>query len=158
MDDQLIAFDKSADKVLKRVHRVGEELGQALVDSFVSKLGKPHPGWAPLSQVTQQERIKQGYSADQPLLRSGVTRDCFTHVVDVEGTVLTIIAGIKSNTIRTLPYENKPRNIGQLMSWHEVGTAREPPRPVLPLVAQDLTRMLHEIIKTGHVSIMEAHM
>jgi hypothetical protein len=157
MDPQLEAFDKSAQRVVRRIHNAADQLGSSMVESFIGKLGHPQPGWSALAMDTQAVRILQGYSANEPLLRSGVTRDCFTYEKSVEGTVVVVIAGIKTGTLRELPYDpGRVKDIGQLMAFHERGTVTEPPRPVLPFVVQDITKVLGELVRTGRVSIMTA--
>lgn len=42
----------------------------------------PHPAWAQLAQSTQDERVRLGYTANDPLLRSGQMQRDISHGVD----------------------------------------------------------------------------
>lgn len=67
--------------------------------------------WAPLAESTKADRVRQGYSEDEPLLRSGELRDS----IESEVVRLAAIVGTKS----------------EIGLWQEVGTARIPPRPFI---------------------------
>ncbi|WP_337037041.1 hypothetical protein [Pantoea agglomerans] len=67
--------------------------------------------WAPLAESTKADRIRQGYSEDEPLFRSGELKDS----IDSEIVGLAAIAGTKS----------------EIGLWQEVGTASIPPRPFI---------------------------
>lgn len=71
----------------------------------------PFDAWAPLAGSTKAERVRQGYSEDEPLLRSGELRDSIES--DIVG--LTAIIGTKS----------------EIGLWQEVGTSHIPPRPFI---------------------------
>jgi hypothetical protein len=139
---------------LNRLRKAANDLAEGIESSFFVKFGIYQPKWSGLAERTKAIRVKQGYPEDEPLLRSGVTRDSFTREVEATETSITIIVGIKTGTIRKLPYDERPKDIGQLMCWHERGTATEPPRPMLPLVADEVTKMLTDLFDRGSVSIM----
>lgn len=67
--------------------------------------------WAPLAEATKADRVRQGYSEDEPLLRSGELRDS----IESEVVGLAAIVGTKS----------------QIGLWQEVGTSHIPPRPFI---------------------------
>jgi len=71
----------------------------------------PFDAWAPLAESTKADRVRRGYSEDEPLLRSGQLRDSIQS--EVQG--LAAIVGTKSD-------------IGL---WQEVGTGHVPPRPFI---------------------------
>jgi phage gpG-like protein len=71
----------------------------------------PFDAWAPLAESTKIDRVRQGYSEDEPLLRSGELRDS----IESEVVGLAAIVGTKSD-------------IGL---WQEVGTEHIPPRPFI---------------------------
>jgi hypothetical protein len=68
-------------------------------------------GWPQLAESTQERRVALGYSANDPLLRTGELRDSIGHVV--EGDV-----GYVGTNDPVAPF-------------HEFGTSRIPPRPFL---------------------------
>ncbi|QBR53038.1 hypothetical protein E2F51_23335 [Erwinia sp. QL-Z3] len=82
-----------------------EELGvyQPAVGSF--------DAWAPLADSTMAGRVSAGYSANEPLLRSGEFRES----IESEIVGLAAIVGTKS----------------EIGLWQEVGTDRIPPRPFI---------------------------
>lgn len=69
------------------------------------------PAWAPLADSTEAEKARLGAPADAPLLRHGAMYASFQH--KAEG-----LQGIVGSTDPTLVY-------------HEFGTSKMPPRPVL---------------------------
>ncbi len=69
------------------------------------------PAWAPLAESTKEQRVKQGYTPNDPLLRSGTMRGTtYSHASGTTGE-----AGVNS----------------PIMVYHEAGTSRIPPRPVV---------------------------
>lgn len=76
---------------------------QAGIESF--------PAWAELAESTKDDRLRAGYTEDDPLLRSGELRDSIGH--ETEGMTATI------------------GSTSDVMIYHEFGTNRMPPRPVL---------------------------
>ena len=71
----------------------------------------PFPAWAELADSTEQDKAAHGYPVDAPLLRSGEMRDTITH--EVHG--LEAVIG-----------STDPK-----MVYHEFGTSKMPPRPVM---------------------------
>lgn len=71
----------------------------------------PFDAWAPLATSTKADRVRQGYTEDDPLLRSGELRNS----IESEVVGLAAIVGTKS----------------QIGFWQEIGTDRIPPRPFI---------------------------
>lgn len=71
----------------------------------------PFDAWASLAESTKADRVRQGYSEDEPLLRSGRLRDS----IQSEVMGLAAIVGTKS----------------EIGFWQEVGTDHIPPRPFI---------------------------
>ncbi|MGK3131155.1 hypothetical protein ACCW76_18345 [Pantoea sp. C8B4] len=71
----------------------------------------PFEAWAPLAASTRADRVRHGYTENDPLLRSGELRDS----IESEVVGLVAIVGTKS----------------QIGFWQEVGTDRIPPRPFI---------------------------
>lgn len=96
------ALEKAAVVVEKRAkEKIGEYQDQA----------GPFAGWAELADSTKADRVRQGYSEDEPGLRSGEMRDSIEHVV-MDGE-----AQVGSNDDKLV--------------WFELGTVKQPPRSVL---------------------------
>ncbi len=91
-------------------HDAKEEIGTYQRDNV-----GPYDPWAELAASTKQDRVNQGYSENEPLLRSGAMRDSITHELD------GLDAYIGS--------ENP------ILLWQEFGTLTIPPRSVLGLSA-----------------------
>jgi hypothetical protein len=94
--------------------------------------------WAPLAESTIDDRISKGYTPDDPLLRSGETRDSIEHkVVGNEGHV-----GSDSD----------------ILMWLELGTEKMPPRSTLggaafeeaPKIAEEIGMEFVSYLSGGH--------
>lgn len=102
------------------LHRIGahvEKVAKEEIGEYQPAVG-PFPAWAPLSEYTLNGwgkypgKIQLGYAPpDNPLLREGDLRDSIEYHVD------HLEVSIGSDDDR--------------MVYHELGTARMPPRPVL---------------------------
>jgi HK97 gp10 family phage protein len=88
-----------------------EKACQLIEDEARGAIGSYKYGWPQLVQSTQEQRVALGYSANEPLLRTGELRDSIGHVVEGDvGYVGT----------------NDP-----VAKYHEYGTSKMPPRPFL---------------------------
>ncbi|MCA1179788.1 MULTISPECIES: hypothetical protein [unclassified Pantoea] len=86
----------------------------------------PFEAWAPLAESTKADRVRQGYTEDDPLLRSGELRDS----IESEVVGLAAIVGTKS----------------QIGFWQEVGTENMPPRPFIgPAYVRKIDPLLEAI-------------
>jgi phage gpG-like protein len=95
---------------LKMVAHKIEETAKEEIGHYQPEVG-PFPAWAPLAESTVADRVAQGYSPDEPLLRTGDLRDSISS--EVEG----LEAAIGSTSDVAL--------------YQELGTSRIPPRPLL---------------------------
>lgn len=95
---------------LKKVAQLVEDTAKAEIGHYQAAVG-PFPAWAPLAESTEEQKAAKGYPAGAPLLGTGEMRDNITH--QVEGEVAVIGS----------PDER--------MVYHEFGTSKMPPRPVL---------------------------
>jgi hypothetical protein len=90
--------------------------------------------WAPLADSTIDDRIAKGFTPDDPLLRSGETRDSIEHkVVGNEGHV-----GSDSD----------------ILMWLELGTDKMPARSTLGGAAFELAPKIAEEIGMEFVSLL----
>ena len=92
----------------------------------------PFDAWAPLAASTKADRVRSGYTEDDPLLRSGVLRDS----IESEVVGLAAIVGTKK----------------QIGLWQEVGTARIPPRP---FIGPAYVRKIDPLMEMIRMSILE---
>jgi hypothetical protein len=90
---------------------------QVIQDDAVAQIGHYQDaignfsGWPALADSTEAQKARLGYPLDAPLLRTGELRESFSH--QVEGHT-----GVVGSTDETMLY-------------HELGTSKMPPRPVL---------------------------
>jgi len=104
------------------------EIGERLEKVAKRKIGHQQPGWEPLKESTEAEKTRKGYPANAPLLATGHMRDSISH--EVEGLVLTV------------------GSTDEKMIFHEFGTEKMPPRPVLgPLVEDERRFIIKTIVK-----------
>jgi hypothetical protein len=89
--------------------RAKEEFGE-----YQPAIG-PFQAWAELADSTKADRLRQGYSENDPLLRSGDLRDTISY----EAHGLEVAIGSTDDK----------------MVYHEFGTPKMPPRPVLGTAA-----------------------
>jgi phage gpG-like protein len=92
-------------------HHLLEEGSKILQQEAKRVLGTYDYGWPQLALSTQAQRVAQGFTANEPLLRTGELRD------SIEREVQHGAAYVGSNNEKAL--------------WHELGTSKAPPRPFL---------------------------
>lgn len=80
-----------------------------------SVIGTYEAGWKPLAPSTIADRVRHGYSPNEPLLRSGGMRGSIESEAEIDGFGVT--GAIGSDEVKAL--------------WQELGTSRAPPRPFL---------------------------
>lgn len=94
-----------------------EQVAKIVADEARSEIGvyqaaaSPFVGWAELADATKDDRVRQGYSENDPGLRSGGMRDSIGHASDSTGAVV----GSDDDKLK----------------WFELGTDKQPPRSVL---------------------------
>lgn len=116
---------------LKKAAELVEKTAQDEIGNYQPAVG-PFPAWAPLAESTKEDRVRLGYTPDDPLLRSGELRDSISH------QVLGLEAAIGSTS--------------DIMVYQEFGTATIPPRPVLGPAAVHNLEKIHKIIGVAAVS------
>ena len=92
----------------------------------------PYSPWQELAPATKADRVRQGFSENDPLLRTGELRDSLSH----ETHGLEAVVGSDSD----------------VMVWQEFGTKTIPPRPVLGLAAVRKQADVARIVGDGVVA------
>lgn len=87
-----------------------EETAKEEIGVYQPAVG-PFEAWAPLAESTKADRVRSGYTEDDPLLRSGELKNS----IESEVVGLAAIVGTKS----------------EIGLWQEMGTDRIPPRPFI---------------------------
>jgi len=130
-----MTFGQLADRLEGAGARFKAELPEALAEAgeivkldAQARIGHYQAGWQQLAESTQAERVRLGYSANDPLLRSGELRDAVA--VRVEENVVAVGVG---------------GDMAVIARAQEYGTAHIPPRPFLR------PAMLETLPQTGRV-------
>lgn len=95
---------------LDRAAKLVEKAAKAEIGHYQPASG-PFPSWAELAESTKADRVSQGYTENDPLLRSGKLRDSIGHTV--EGLEACIGSDM------------------DIAVYQELGTKTIPPRPFL---------------------------
>lgn len=103
-------YDKIENKVLISIGLRVQYDAKQLFGVYQHALG-PYPAWQELAESTKQERVRLGYTPNEPLYRTGKLRE------SLESHVGKHQVSIGSFDI--------------IMLYHEKGTSKIPPRPVL---------------------------
>jgi hypothetical protein len=108
------------------LHEIGEaveEHARLKIGSYQPGIG-PYPAWAPLTDATLERKTNEGFgkggNPDTPLYASGEFEQDIGHTVDEHG-------------LRVMVGTNKDYVI-----YSELGSAHEPPRPVLAPTALEV--------------------
>lgn len=99
---------------------------RAEIGTLQSRAG-PFGAWPELSPRTQQERVKAGYSPNDPLRRSGALRD---HI-ELNHDGKQAVVGVPSEMVGSGTDADPIRNIGDVAIAMELGTDRVPARSFL---------------------------
>jgi len=102
-----------------------EAAAKIIEDDAKASLGTDQNGWPPLAESTQIERARQGYSPNDPLLRSKTLQGAITH--DVESSKRALV-GVPGDTGEVEP---EGALVADVAADMEFGTARAPPRPFM---------------------------
>lgn len=104
------AVERMTDRIAASIEKEAKgELGAYQSEEY------PFDAWAPLTDGTKKDRVRKGYTPDDPGLRSGEMRDSIGHLTDRNEAVV----GSRSD----------------LLVWFEQGTIHQPPRSVLGIAA-----------------------
>jgi len=106
---------------LEEAARIVQREAKAELGHYQEEAG-PFPAWAELADATKDDRVRQGYTENDPGLRSGEMRDSIQHIVD--------------------GHEAHIGSDDEHLFFFELGTVKQPPRPVL---AGSLIRREHDV-------------
>lgn len=95
---------------LDRVGAAIQRTAKAEFGHYQEAVG-PFPEWAELAENTKEDRVSKGFSENDPLLRTGEMRDS----IERQTAELETVVGSNS----------------EILEYHEFGTSKMPPRPVL---------------------------
>lgn len=118
-----IVTEKALEHGLEVAARTVEATAKAEIGRYQDEIG-PFPAWAELAESTREDRVRQGFTGNDPLLRSG-------------------------ELLHSIGHETKGRqavigSTSEVAVYQEFGTAKIPPRPFMgPAVERN-----HEVIRT----------
>lgn len=123
---EIFAIHKAVDNACALIEKTAKsEFGH-----YQPQVG-PFQGWAELAESTKEDRARHGYSDNEPLLRSGELRDSISRKVSL--------------------LEGEIGSTSEIMVYHEFGTTKIPPRPVLGPAAFSNKEKIKKIIGTAAV-------
>jgi hypothetical protein len=109
-----------------------ETASQMIVAQAKSAIGTYTFEWPQLAGSTQVEREREGFPANEPLLRTGAMRDSISYTIDKPGEEATV------------------GSTSEIALWQELGTPKIPPRPfLLPSVfylEKPIEKMIGEVV------------
>ena len=118
-----IAEEVALREGLSRCARAVEKEAKAEVGTYQDAAG-PFAGWAGLADSTKEDRVRRGFTEDDPGLRTGEMRDGIGTAMSATGLEATIGSD------------------DDHLVYFELGTAKQPPRSVLGIA---MARKLPEI-------------
>lgn len=116
---------------LKRVAVAVDQTAKSEFGVYQPAIG-PFSAWAPLAESTKTERERLGYTPDDPLRRSGETRDTVGHEVSGHEAVIG--------------------STSDVMVYQELGDDRIPPRPVLGPAVERNHELIRKVLGSALVS------
>lgn len=98
LEERAAAAVSSARAALKEGAAIVKGEAQAKIGEYQPAVGDL-PAWAPLSPATQEDRVAKGFTADDPLLRSGELRDSIEVRAVAEDEILVGVFDPEMQTI-----------------------------------------------------------
>lgn len=130
MAEVVVAVEHEAHKALEAAARVVEHEAKEEIGHYQDAVG-PFAQWAELADSTKDQRVRMGFSENDPLLRTGELRDSIGHEVDGRNAVVG--------------------STSDIAVYQELGTARIPPRSFLGGAAARKESDVVDIIGEGAV-------
>ncbi|WP_086642933.1 hypothetical protein [Acetobacter sp. DsW_063] len=125
LTEMTLEADHAAHLGLQAAARTVQEEAKAEIGHYQGAIGGL-PAWAELADSTKDDRVRQGYTENDPGLRSGAMRD------SIETTVTSQEATIGSDDDNLV--------------YFELGTTKQPPRTVLAgALMRKEKEVVHEI-------------
>ncbi len=137
-----------------------EDQGKAIEADAKSLFGTYQEGWRDLDDSTRSERVRLGYTSDDPLFRSGALRDAVTHKVEHVPGGSSVFVGVEPGHTMLQGPDGREVDAALVMGVQEHGSTdgRVPARPVFGTVAAHVDRFQHAALigvmartELGHV-------
>ena len=137
MAELVIEVHHRTEQALERAARLVEREAKAELGAYQGA-APPFAPWAPLADSTKADRVREGYPADEPGLRSGEMRDSIGHRVDASAGHGEATVGSDDDNL----------------VWFELGTSKQPPRSVLGGALVRKSGRVAEILGEGVVKAL----
>ena len=128
------AFDAVNHHLLEESAQMIEKRAKDKIGEYQAAAGQ-FAAWAPLTQSTKEDRVRQGFPDDEPLLRTGGMRDSIEHKSDSQE------AHIGSDS--------------DIAKYQELGTSKIPPRSFLGGAAFEKASEVVDLIGEGMTMHLE---
>jgi hypothetical protein len=131
---ELIKDLKSVRKNYKReVKKALGKAGKTVQKDAKALFGTYQDGWAPLKEITKEQRVAHGYPADEPLLVTGGLRDAVKIIVEQDGAAVFVGVDV-GQTITGM--DGKVHDAAEIMGVHEYGSTngKVPARPIFGII------------------------
>lgn len=125
-----VAVQKELRVGLKEAAQHVETQAKGELGTYQPAVG-PFSAWQELAESTKEDRVRKGFTENDPLLRSGELRESISH--EVHGLEAEI---------------GTPREEGEYL---ELGTSKMPPRPFLGPALIHSEKAIHKIL--GHAVV-----
>jgi hypothetical protein len=137
----LLGFIGQLNTIERDIHGLGpriiEAACQMVCDEAKKRIGKNHRDWPKLAPATIADRVRQGFTPNEPGLRTGAMRDSIGYKIAPNG----LEGAVGSDDPHLL--------------YFELGTSRQPPRSVLVAAAQSSEERIHRMAARAVVAVME---
>ncbi|WP_313682791.1 hypothetical protein, partial [Pantoea sp.] len=126
------ALSATTKSVPEATHSIVKQLADATASIARSEIGTyqeavgEFPAWQTLAEATEEDKARHGYPLDAPLERTGQMRDSIKS--EAEGA------------------EARAGSDDEKLFWHENGTSKMPPRPVIGPAAIRATEHIEPLI------------
>ena len=135
MQTVAITQQTAARRGLNNAAKIVEKQAKAKIGEYQEQTG-PFIAWAELAESTKADRVRQGYSENDPLLRSGEMRDSIGTAMSLDGMEVQI--GSDSD----------------IAVYQELGTKHIPPRSFLGGAVSDKLPEIGQAIGREFVSAL----
>ncbi len=138
----LVEVEKALDRVAKHVQDAAKaELGAYQPQKIDYETGEFSNEWDSLAESTKADRLKKGFTPDDPLLRTGQLRDS----IERETQHFEAAIGVKDGP--HVDYETgEIKNVGDIAVRMEYGYQWVPPRPFMGPASFNIgARIDHEL-------------
>jgi hypothetical protein len=139
----LLGFVAHLESLQHNMHEIGPRIIRKACEMVAAQaraaIGKEHEMWPALAPATIADRVKKGFAANEPLLRTGELRDSIQWTTSASG-----LEGCVGS--------NSP-----IAVYQELGTSKIPPRSFLVSSAISMEEKIHRMAARAVVAVLAGH-